>query len=569
MKILALAVAMFALPTAAQVITATSCSQTDVQTAFSAITTSTTTINIPSCPTGAHWNVSTVTLTIPSGSTPSILTIQGASTVSGTCAPGASCTPTDNTVIIDDDTADANPIFTIIDSSGNASQEVRLTGVTVQEGTGQAKFNGLVSVNGSTDNFRVDHMHFIINATNGSGIQWQGCLNGVLDHSVFDGGGVSNAVRAYNEGSCQGDSLGVGDQSWTMAPGFGGPKFLFVENDVFNGGASNDCTDGGKFVMRFSTYNATAPAPTIQTHPTGGAGRVRGCRAQEDYENNEFPVSGNYVDTDNWISSGSARIWGNTTTSSSAAGGTGYDAFIKWLDMRDNSVTYTQSPPPAGWGYCGTAQTGTASNWDQNNNSSGYRCLDGPGSGQGDLLIGGFTGDGSGSNNVQNSTTGCLSNQTCAYPRQANEGLYEWLDNFSPTPSNPTTFFAAGYTGSTQNVDYWLDCRAGTQSGCTTFTGASTPGSATVGGVGSGLKSARPTTCTVGVGYWATDEGNWNHSGSGPQGNLYICTATNTWTLSYTPFTYPHPLVNTSVVTTANAVLNGKASLSGKVGAIQ
>ena len=50
-------------------------------------------------------------------------------------------------------------------------------------------------------------------------------------------------------------------------------------------------------------------------------------------------------------------------------------------------------------------------------------------------------------------------------------------------------------------------------------------------GVGVGLRSARPATCTKGVGYWATDEGR-----------LYRATATNTWTLYYTPYTYPHPL---------------------------
>jgi hypothetical protein len=544
MKILALIAVLFllALPASAQVINAASCSPTDVQTAFSAITTTTTTINIPACASGNHWTTSTVTLNIPSGNVVPTLTIAGTTTVVGACTPnGANCTVTDGTVIIDDDTADANPIFTLIDNSTSATQEVRFTGLTFQNGTGQAKFNGIVSLNGQTDNIRVDHSHFVISSSGSSGIQWQGCLNGVIDHTVFDGSGVSNAVRAYNEGTCQSDSLGVGDQSWTMAPAFGTGKFLYMENDVFNAGASNDCTKGGKFVARFNTYNSETPAPTVQTHPTGGGGRERGCRAQEVYENQMLPQPSNYIDTDIWISSGSARVWGNTTTSSNTGGGTGYDAFIKWIEMRQNNVTYTQGVPPAGWGYCGTAQSGTASNWDQNLNASGYFCLDGPGAGQGDLLTGGFTIDGSGSNNVTNNATGCVSSQTCAWPRQTNEKLYEWMDNFSPTPSNPTTFFAAQYSGSTNNVDYYLWCNASSQSGCTSFTGAT--------GVGSGTLAARPSACTTGVGYWATDQGTWNQSGSGPQGELFLCTAggnPGTWTLNYTPFTYPHPLVSGS-----------------------
>jgi len=60
-------------------------------------------------------------------------------------------------------------------------------------------------------------------------------------------------------------------------------------------------------------------------------------------------------------------------------------------------------------------------------------------------------------------------------------------------------------------------------------------------GVGVGTLAARSATCVTGVGYWATDQGSWNTSGA--DGVLYKCTAPNTWTLYYTPYAYPHPLV--------------------------
>lgn len=74
-------------------------------------------------------------------------------------------------------------------------------------------------------------------------------------------------------------------------------------------------------------------------------------------------------------------------------------------------------------------------------------------------------------------------------------------------------------------------------------------------GMGFGTLANRPTTCTTnsesadagngGVGYWATDEGDWRtDNGATKDGQLYMCTATNTWTLYYTPYTYPHPLVS-------------------------
>jgi hypothetical protein len=68
-----------------------------------------------------------------------------------------------------------------------------------------------------------------------------------------------------------------------------------------------------------------------------------------------------------------------------------------------------------------------------------------------------------------------------------------------------------------------------------TFTGAS--------GVGAGPRSARPATCTPGVGYWSTDQGgNWNRATAAPNdGTLDVCASANTWQeAAYTPYRYPH-----------------------------
>lgn len=97
-----------------------------------------------------------------------------------------------------------------------------------------------------------------------------------------------------------------------------------------------------------------------------------------------------------------------------------------------------------------------------------------------------------------------------------------------------------------ENRDYYNAVSASTQSSPTS------PFNGTIG-MGFGTLANRPTTCTTGreaadsgnggVGYWATDVGEWNTSnGSAPDGQLYMCSATNTWSLYYKPYTYPHPL---------------------------
>jgi hypothetical protein len=517
-------------------LTAASCGSTDVAACFSAATSSTTQINIPAGTCG--W-ATQVSFTLPSGSTP--LTIAGATTISCTGTAGTSgysCTPTDNT-IIEDNYASSNAILSIVPTANSA--EVRITGITFEggtAGTGNDKFDGMVVIGGASTSVRVDHSHFNVStyspALNSSAIQFEGCTYGVLDHSVFDSGSgtVNNQVRDYNSGACFSDALGLGDQSWAHSTSLGTSSFMYAEGNVFNNGFANDCTNGGRFVFRYNNFNVASGNEILQTHPTGGGGRIRGCRAWEIYNNYFNATPGSYLNAGVWISSGTGVLWGNTFPSSSSGGGTGFKYAIELLSMRRDNSTYPEGVPPAGWGYCGTSSglAGDGSNWDGSQGSTGYPCLDQPGRGIGDLLTGGFTADGSGSNNVTNNATGCIYSATCAYPREALEPIYEWLDSYSPVPSNPSAVFGFGTGTFTSNTDYYAWCNASSQTGCTTYNGTA--------GVGSGLFASKPATCTQGVGYWATD-----------QSTLYICGASNNFVSSYTPYTYPHPLDTNSTAT--------------------
>jgi hypothetical protein len=46
------------------------------------------------------------------------------------------------------------------------------------------------------------------------------------------------------------------------------------------------------------------------------------------------------------------------------------------------------------------------------------------------------------------------------------------------------------------------------------------------------------TPTKTGVGFWCTDQGAWNQSGSGGQGEFYVWNG-SAWVLKYTPYQYP------------------------------
>jgi len=434
----------------------------------------------------------------------------------------------DQTVISDGYASNA----AILSITTNASGTFRMYGITFRggaAGTGHDKWDGIVSIFGNSSQIRVDHSHFDSTSyspalTSGL-LEFQGCTAGVVDKNIFDNpvNSVNNSLRLYNGGTCNNDALGMGDQSWTQPTGFGTANFVFVEDNVFNSGAGNDCTKGGRYVWRHNTMNMTAPAPSVQTHPTGGGARERGCRAMEIYSNMAIAQSGNYINAFFWISSGTALVWDNTFLSSPAGGGTGYRSVISGHEMRYDTSTYTQIATPNGWGYCSNHQTGTGSAWDQNT-AMGYPCIDQPGRGIGQLLVNDFP-------SVQNNSTG-----TIAWPNQALEPVYEWMSHYSPVPSNPSGIWSEGESGLVvANRDYYLGT---TDSGTPiTFDGTS--------GVGSGLSSARPSTCTPKVAYWSTDTAT-----------LYQCSSTNTWSLYYKPYTYPHPLTQGTGGSQPNAPTN-------------
>jgi hypothetical protein len=144
-------------------------------------------------------------------------------------------------------------------------------------------------------------------------------------------------------------------------------------------------------------------------------------------------------------------------------------------------------------------------------------CLDQPGRGQSNLLSRFYP-------------------TPVGWPSQALDPVYEWNNNFDSRP--PFGIMESDTARIITNRDYYEESyNQGEQTSSTSpFNGTS--------GNGHGKLQFMPSTCTAGVGYFATDQGSWNQSGSGGQGIFYVCSATNKWTIHYTPYAYPHPLVS-------------------------
>jgi hypothetical protein len=425
---------------------------------------------------------------------------------------------------------------------------------------------------------------------------------GVLDHNSVTGKPGTNGLDLanVNHSSWLTTSGQYGDNSWSSADSFGTAQNLFLENNTFtdafgtdvDGGDSYGDTGGGRFVCRFNVFNGVTPAGACGDHGTESTGRPRGGRQAEFYDNsvvcnnnsqgcpaglglrsgvsytfdnaftadagawfNDYVVlndyrtgayfapwggcdgtgpydsnlgtvyyTGTYTGPSGSTTfSDSAEAWASTFGSSSwaataAANGTPY--FIhnvthnfggeitsssgNNLNFNDSLVCDWATQSSCGWTNGDTYQIRRAA-----------YCIDQPSRSGGTLLSG-----------ATPSPTGNVG--------ETLDPSYEWADThtgaLNHTPMASTTNLLLN------NRDYYYQVSSAAQSTPTS------PFNGTVG-TGFGTLANRPTTCTPNVAYWATDQGNWNQSGTGGQGQLFVCAAANAWIPHYTPYTYPHPLI--------------------------
>lgn len=488
------------------------------------------------------------------------------------------------------------PFIPLMDLNDSSNDFMRVSGFTVTQespaGNCSESYETILA-EGNSRQIRIDDM--TINMEGVTFLRPATSSFGVMDHNTFniDGNHIQGEfpievhLESYN-------GVGnYGDSSWAQADTFGTASAWYIETNTFNWPSSGsypfptgcfDSEDGGRLVFRFNTG-----CPFVAVHGTESSGRHRSARSYEIYNNSFAAVqntNGNMY-TGVFLRGGTGRIFNNTFTD--ASGGTSpYEQLVIVVNYRSTNTYANWAPWGAGYGGGGcdgrspydtnlllAVVTGTASGsasgdsfvdsdspgwttnewqnyslrnttkvWGSAIDSSGsntatteaaaqgpahawsagdayeinkvYPCIDQIGRGAGLLIQDLVSGD---EEPVLQSTGNPGS------PAEASDPVYEWLNSHNGTTST-TAIHVDTPVHIQNNRDYYEYT--------TSFNGTS--------GTGSGTLASRPSTCTVGVGYWATDQGNWNQSDSGGQGQLFVCTTTNTWSLYYTPYTYPHPL---------------------------
>ena len=505
---------LFAAPCFANTYTAASCSQSDVQAAINLASNGDKVI-IPTTGSPCTWTsgitISGVGIDITGTGTPNV--------GGGTFGAG-----TPSTTLIDDASA---PFFAFTNLSYGQTAEVELLVMTAAATgvnsilPGAISFEGTCTTSGCAQ-LRVDNINFTAGTWGtplGGAYVVTGNMFGVVDHITvyetqpFPGGGAGPALVDVSNSAWQGVGA-YGDNSFATADTMGTAQTLYIENNVSTAirlsdndvGPVNGTVGGARWACRFNEVYNMNGSGVCTAHGTAWGGRFRGQRQLEGYYNTTTCSVGNSCNVAFGDSGGSGYFFSNTIYGQT---GFGFNAAVALTEFRTEGSG--QSP----WNNCDGTQP-----WDQVPWNSSSLCLDQPGTGQGLLL--------------QSSTpvlasapsTPCTTAGQC-WTQAALDPVYESGDT-------GTNLNSAVYSSDPRMIYYAEVSQSAQSSSTSPFNGTT--------GTGFGTLAHRPTTCTTGVGYWATDQGSWNTYNSSQEGELYICTSTNTWTMSYEPYTYPDPL---------------------------
>ncbi len=501
-------------------------------------------------------------------------------TGSGTASSGASTFGAGTSTTTITDNAGGNPILNVTLGQG---QTFELSLLNIYPQSASTQLTSAIFVVGTCNSsgcpgVRIDNLNFGSTwSEGGNGTQSSWLIRtdnvfGVLDHNTIGAGSGVTLGNIHHS-----SWLGVGsygDNSWSQPDSFGTANALFFENNSVSTSLMagiQDCdeapgTSGGgcRIVVRYNQF-VMSGGSMLYFHGTDSTDRVRGGRQGEVYGNTITCTSTTTgCVTGANLRSGIILNYSNTYKTNSGS-------WFNNLMELDEYRTWASFPP---WGRCDG--TGTYDNNDSMIYASGtIKSVSTTG---GTLVIGDSSQNWSASQWVNNGDpysivdttnsagyeiTGSISNSISASsysqdyydgPPAINVGDSYQIRRASACIDQPSRSGGAYLSGTTPSPTGWVNQSVDPSyewndntSGATVFHGVVGSDTAKISanrdyytqtspftgasGTGVGLLSARPSACTPKVAYWATDENT-----------LYQCTGTNTWTVYYTPYTYPHPL---------------------------
>jgi hypothetical protein len=369
----------------------------------------------------------------------------------------------------------------------------RISGFTFNIGTGKLLLNRCAW-------FRIDHNTIAHDNDADVGIEIWGSIavaaEGLIDHNIITDG----KVLLY--GSTLGPQ-GAGNIRWSEPLNMGTAYAVYVEDNIFNltnpsarYRNSIDSSWGGRYVVRFNTFNSGR----LEQHSMQ-ADNIRASRLWEFYNNTLNNSYGkNYRPF--FIRGGTGLIFHNTTDG---------QFVVNTIDIDNGRSAQSELLPGLlKFGMC----DGTSYIDSNTDGMEGYGCRD----------------------QIGRSTDASLWDFGRPAPSQEFAPAYFWKNTRTDTNAEIAVRLNCALHDSfcarqntmhiLMNRDYYTFAPS--------FNGTE--------GIGEGTLASRPASCTTGVAYWAKDQGDWNSNNPGPDGQLYKCTATNTWSLYYIPYAYPHPL---------------------------
>ena len=379
---------------------------------------------------------------------------------------------------------------------------------TIDLGTGGSTLTDL-KINGGY--VLVNGQNFAIGRVN---VEYTGAIGAAVSVNFGDGQHPTGVIYSGHFINCDVGVGGTGSsmdggQSYRYAQTFtlgDGVDIVYIEDCIFERNTNVaqqmnaiDANYGARYVFRYNTLHTLSSVTSanlafyVECHSVQGVNR--GTQRWEVY-GNLLNNQGGFHYYPFRLRSGTGVVAANSVIGNWTIDGIG-------LDNRRSTESFS---------VCGKCDSDPADGWDGHQDGTGYPCRDQIGRGH-DTVLWKYS-------------------PVSAYT-QVLMPAYAWNNRNDTSAIVPFNVLSGSTDHIKENRDYY--------NYTTTFNGTS--------GVGCGTLASRPATCTEGVAYWATNQSCSDLSGmvgANPttplSGTLYKCTATDTWTEYYTPYTYPHPL---------------------------